>query len=368
MRRGNRDTTPGPVEPELDAREEAPRRSRRGSTACAGSSPSPRCSSILGAVGVWIERVAPRSRDLERHERQDPRGRDGAADARDVHRRPGLCQRRRRRAAPSRAAAPGQAARRACCRGLHDGAERLTQRILAWPRVQQAWRAANKAADQQVIRMLDDEGRFVRTNGGEVAIDLRPIVQQVVGRVGLTDRVEGRLPPNAGRSCCWSPDQLSAAQTGVQVLRNVAELLVIIVVLIFAGAVWVAPDRRRAVRACAIGAARGRTRADLHAPRARRPADRKVVADDRSALRRTRSGGSPPSSWASRSRSIVFVGVVGLLGAWVAGPGARAVAPRRWLAPYLREPRWPTARWPWSSCCCSPGRRRRRAQLGHDRS
>ena len=66
-------------------------------------------------------------------------------------------------------------------------------------------RAAGVARREQgrpissVIRMIDDEGRFVRTNGGEVALDLRPIVQQVVGRVGLTDRVEGRLPPNAGQ-------------------------------------------------------------------------------------------------------------------------------------------------------------------------
>ena len=93
----------------------------------------------------------------------------------------------------------------------------------------------------------------MRTNGGEVAIDLRPIVQQVVGRVGLTDRVEGRLPPNAGRIVLLRSDQLSAAQTGVQALRAVADLIVIVVVLIFALAVWIAPDRRRAIRACAIG-------------------------------------------------------------------------------------------------------------------
>ena len=36
-------------------------------------------------------------------------------------------------------------------------------------------------------------------------------------------------------------------------LKAVANFIVIIVLLIFALAIWIAPNRRRAVRACAIG-------------------------------------------------------------------------------------------------------------------
>jgi hypothetical protein len=38
------------------------------------------------------------------------------------------------------------------------------------------------------------------------------------------------------------------------------------------------------------------------------------------------------------TQSILFVGLIGLLGAWVAGQGARATSLRGWLAPYLRDP------------------------------
>ena len=38
------------------------------------------------------------------------------------------------------------------------------------------------------------------------------------------------------------------------------------------------------------------------------------------------------------TQSILFVGIVGLIGAWIAGDGRRATATRRWLAPYLRDP------------------------------
>ena len=48
-------------------------------------------------------------------------------------------------------------------------------------------------------------------------------------------------------------NELSVAQQGVRALKAVANLIVIVVVLIFALAIWIAPDRRRAVRACAIG-------------------------------------------------------------------------------------------------------------------
>ena len=293
---------------------------------------------ILGAVGVWIERVA-----LDPNIWSDTSGKiledetvqqtlatylvdqvyanvDVAAQLRS--------------ALPPRAqplAAPAAA-------GLHDGAERLTQRILARPRVQQAWRAANREADRQLIRLLDDEGRFVRTNGGEVAIDLRPIVQQVVGRVGLTDRVEGRLPPNAGRIVLLRSDQLSAAQTGVQVLRTVSSLIVIVVILIFALAVWIAPDRRRAIRACAIGLiVAGLVLIFIRRVVGNQLLD-KVVADDSIRPAAHRIWWIATEQLSLAIASIVFVGVIALLGAWIAGPGARATSLREWLAPYLREP------------------------------
>jgi hypothetical protein len=222
--------------------------------------------------------------------------------------------------------------------GLHDSAERLTQRVLARPRVQEAWRVANRAADHELIRVIDDDGRALRTNGGAVTLDLRPIVQQVVGRIGLADRVKGKLPPNAGQIVLLRSDQLAAAQTAVRILRAIANLLAIVVLLIFAAAVWVAPERRRAIRACAIGL----IVAGLALIFVRRVVGNQLV--DRLVADSSVRPAAHSVWWIATDplhlaiESILFVGLIGLIGVWIAGAGARATALRGWLAPYLREP------------------------------
>lgn len=326
------------TQPAIETPEEAPRRSRRRLWGMRGLVALATILAIVGAIGVWVERVAldpaiwsdTSGQILEDETVQQTLATylvDQVYANVDV-------------AAQIRAALPPRAQPLAApaAAGLHDGAERLTQRVLARPRVQQAWRAANKEADRQLIRLIEDKGSVVRTNGGEIAIDLRPIVQQVVGRVGLTDRVEGRLPPDAGRIVLLKANQLSTAQTAVRVLRAVSSLIVILVVLIFALAVWIAPDRRRAIRACAIGLiVAGLVLIFVRRVFGSQLLD-KIVADDSVRPAAHRIWWIATNSLGLAIASILFVGLVALLGAWIAGPGARATSLREWLAPYLRDP------------------------------
>ncbi|HET6172779.1 MAG TPA: SHOCT domain-containing protein [Gaiellales bacterium] len=222
--------------------------------------------------------------------------------------------------------------------GLRDSAQRVIQEALARPRVLQAWRLANERANRQLVHLIEDDTGALRTSGGEVTLDLRPIVQQVTGRVGLADRVNGRLPPNAGRIVLLRSNQLSLAQKAVRGLRAVAALIVIVVILIFAAAIWVAPDRRRALRACALGLiAAGLVLIFFRRVLGDQLIDR-VVADAsvRPAAHEVWWIATDPLKLAVVS--IVFVGLVGLVGAWIAGPGRRATATRRFLAPSLRDP------------------------------
>ena len=45
--------------------------------------------------------------------------------------------------------------------------------------LQELWVQALGAAQQQVVRILDDEARFVETEGGVVAVDLRPLLVEI---------------------------------------------------------------------------------------------------------------------------------------------------------------------------------------------
>jgi hypothetical protein len=224
--------------------------------------------------------------------------------------------------------------------GLRQPAENATQRALASPRLQEAWRLANERANRQLLRVInDDEGRLT-TNNGAVVLDLRPLLLQVEGAaagLGVSDRLPA-LPPDAGHITILESDQLSAAQTVVHGLKVTANFLVILVVLVFAAAVWVAPDRRRAVRACAIALlVAGLVLIFLRRVLGDQLIDQLVVDD-------TIRPAAHEGWWIATdplrliTTSIVFVGLVGLFGAWLAGTTKHAVTIRRWIAPYLREP------------------------------
>ena len=121
-------------------------------------------------------------------------------------------------------------------------------------------------------------------------------------------------------------------------MHATANYLVILVVLIFAGAVWVAPDRRKAVRACAIGLlVAGLLLIFLRRVLGDQLIDQLVVDD-------TIRPAAHNAWWIATEplrlilTTIIFVGLIGLLGAWLTGPTSYATAARRALAPGLRQP------------------------------
>jgi hypothetical protein len=223
--------------------------------------------------------------------------------------------------------------------GLHDPAVRFTDEALQRPRVVAAWRLANRQADHLLLQVIEDKVKGpLSTSNGAVTIDLRPLVQQTIARLGLTQQASGRIPPNTGRIVLLRSDQLSLAQKIVRALRAISSALVALVVLIFAVAVWIAPDRRRAVRACAIGL----IVAGLVLIFVRRVLGDQLI--DRVVADQTVRPAAHEIWWIATDSlrlaitSILFVGLVGLLGAWIAGAGKHATATRSALAPYLREP------------------------------
>ena len=228
----------------------------------------------------------------------------------------------------------------ALAEGLRQPAESAAQRTLASPRVQEAWRLANERANRQLIRVIEDDDGKLTTNNGAVVLDLRPLLLQVEGAaagLGVSDRLPA-LPPNAGHITLLESDQLSFAQTAVRGLKATANYLVILIVLLFAAAVWVAPDRRRAVRACAIALlVAGLALIFL----------RRVLGDQLIGSLVAEESFRPAvhDAWWIATEPLkeittttVVVGLVGFFGAWLAGAGKHAVAIRRTIAPYLREP------------------------------
>jgi hypothetical protein len=292
---------------------------------------------VVGALGIWVKRVALDSGnwgDTSRQVLSDPTVQatlssyvvDQVYDNVDV-------------AATLQAALPpsAQPLAPAAATGLRDLGERAALRALQSERVQDAWVRANVAANRQVVALLDGGSGALRTTNGDVVLDLHALLQQVEERTGLGGRVEAALPPSSGQIVLMHSDQLEAAQTATHALRVVSDVIVVLVLALFAAAIWLAPDRRRALRGCALGL----LVAGLVLVVVRRVLGDRLIDDlvASSALRPT-----VHSVWWIATEqlrlittTLIVVGLIALAGTALAGPGEHAVAARRWLAPYLRR-------------------------------
>jgi hypothetical protein len=224
--------------------------------------------------------------------------------------------------------------------GVQQLATGITQEALQRPRVQALWEDANRVAHERLIALLDDEGEFVATTGGEVTLDLSALVGEVAAAVGISADVASRIPPEASQIEIMKSDELDLAQTGVKLLRTLAWALTALTLLLYALAIYLARGRRReTLRAVGfsfitIGAVA------LIA----RNAGGSAITD---ALSQTAAAETPiRNTWEigtsllkDTGQSIVIYGVVAVLAAWLAGPSSIATSIRYAITPYLRQPR-----------------------------
>ncbi len=222
------------------------------------------------------------------------------------------------------------------------GAEPYIQRAvaagLARPRVVELWRAANLRAHDRLMTILNGGSGPFSTANGTVSVDLSPIVGNLSST--LSQRTGGAvtLPPGTGQIVLLKSDQLGAAQSGVKLLRLASIPLALLGLGVFAIAVFISRDRRRTLRAVAIGVlAAGVVLIFI----------RRVVGDalidSLTTLPQNRDAGHA-IWWVATERlgaanlTTICIGLLLLVGTWFAGPGRRATTSRRNLTPYLRDP------------------------------
>jgi hypothetical protein len=221
---------------------------------------------------------------------------------------------------------------------LQPVAERIALRILDRPRFQELWVTAVGGAQAQVVRVLDDEAVFIETEGGIVSLDLRPLLVELTGQLPIAPDLSERLPEDAGVITLFEAEQLETAQDLTRLLRVVADWIWVLALLAWAGAVFVARDRRKEVRAIALGLIVVgflllvlRTLAGSYLVDELAPTESLEEAVGNAwdiVTRLLRDGG-----WAA-----ITLGIVALLGVWLSGPTASGTAARRWLAPVLVRP------------------------------
>jgi hypothetical protein len=224
--------------------------------------------------------------------------------------------------------------------GLQTFAEQRLDNLLARPLPQRAWEEANRRAHARLLDIVEGGGDVVSTAGGDVTLDLKGLLGETEGNLGVGGRIEQRLPHDAAQIVILRSSQLELAQDLVRLLKALAIVLVVLALGLFALAVYLARGwRREALRACGVGL----VFAGAAALVARALAGDAVV----DALATTESvRPAAQAAWSIGTSLLVqaatatlIYGVVIVVAAWLAGPTGWAVAVRHNLAPYLREAR-----------------------------
>jgi hypothetical protein len=225
--------------------------------------------------------------------------------------------------------------------GLRQVSTTVAQRALEQPKIQALWEDANRAAHEKLLDLIDDEGEFASTSGGVVTLDLTGIIGQIAAQVGLPSSLVDKLPPEASQLEVLRSDQLDAAQTGVKLLRTAAYVLSFLTLGLYALAIYLARGRRReTLRAVGFGFliigvlvlivrnAGGNALTDsLTGTAAAEPPVKATWEIGTSLLNDT-------------GQSLIGYGILIVLAAWLAGPTSIATGVRRWMTPYLRQPRF----------------------------
>ena len=120
------------------------------------------------------------------------------------------------------------------------------KRLLEAPRVQQLWVNASALAHQKLVNVLENKtGHGISTGNGDVTLDLSQLVTELGTDLGLSPSALAKIPPNTGVITVMRSDQLSAAQAAVQSVRVLSTGLLVLVLVLYALAIYLARGERR---------------------------------------------------------------------------------------------------------------------------
>jgi hypothetical protein len=124
-----------------------------------------------------------------------------------------------------------------------DGVER----ILESDQFTALWERANRAAHETMVNILRDETRLESTStaDGTVTLDLGEVVTNVGTKIGIPQTALDRLPDDVGTITIFESDELASVQDAVQLLDFLSWFLFLVVVALYALAIYLARDRRR---------------------------------------------------------------------------------------------------------------------------
>ena len=154
-------------------------------------------------------------------------------------------------------------------------------KVLASPKFQQLWVAANRFADTQLISALKGDSKALQTTNGHVVLNLVPLLNEALKSVQaeasalvgknvtlpsittstipaadcqkIAAAIGHPLPPTCGQIALFPASSLTGAQHLYRAFNGIVLLLLILTPLAFIAALWASPRRRRTLLQLTIG-------------------------------------------------------------------------------------------------------------------
>jgi len=221
---------------------------------------------------------------------------------------------------------------------LRDPATRGVEFLLAQPRFQALFVEASDTAHEKLVNVLENKTGFgITTGNGVVTLDVGELLKQIGEALGVPTDALNRLPPDVGQITIMNSDQLDSAQKAVRLIRILSAWLLVLVVVLYGAAIYLAHGRRRRTMAyvgwslVAVG---------LLTQIAKRLIGNYVLSSLVSDTYREPARHVwliATAILGSIGWAVVMYGLILVLAAMLAGPWRAAVALRRDIAPVLNQ-------------------------------
>jgi hypothetical protein len=137
---------------------------------------------------------------------------------------------------------------REIARRLDKDLRAKTRVALAAPGVRAEWADANSDAHAGIVALVDDKSE------DPAVLNLHPMLLEMADQLGIGPVLAARLPDKVGRLTILRYDQLEWAQDTARILRDFAIWLILLALVLYGAAVWVARGaRRETLGLCALG-------------------------------------------------------------------------------------------------------------------
>ena len=220
--------------------------------------------------------------------------------------------------------------------GLRQPSVSAVNFLLSQSRVQQAFVNSTGIAQQKLINVLENKtGYGISTGNGVVTLDLSALVKQLGAELGLPSTALDKIPPGTGVITVMKSNQLSTAQQAVRAIRVMSVWLVVLVLVLYGLALYLARGRRRetlrdigwafvlmGLIVLVVHRVAGNYAVNALAQPGYRPAANHLWLIESTIL-------------ADTGRAVLLYGLVMVLGATLAGPHRFAISFRQWIAPTL---------------------------------